>query len=123
MDFTCMYPSIPDDLVLPAVRECLDSRRVKEPSTEKTMELLEVVREKNYFEFGEKNFHQVGGTSIGKKHAPPLACLAAGKLEEEVIFTADIFKAKVLKDIRNDDDKARFYKRFIDDMIAAFMGT
>ena len=33
------------------------------------------------------------------------------------------FKTKVLKDKTNDDDKARFYKRFIDDMLAAFMGT
>ena len=87
------------------------------------MELLEVVRKYNYFEFGEKNFHQIGGTSIGKKHAPPLACLAAGKLEEEVIFTANIFKEKVLDDLTNNDEKSRFYKRFIDDMIAAFMGT
>jgi hypothetical protein len=88
MDFTCMYPTIPDDLVLPAVRDYLESRRVAEPSTEKTM-----------------------------------ACLAAGKLEEEAIFTADIFKNKVLKDTSNNDEKSRFYKRFIDDMIAAFLGT
>jgi hypothetical protein len=123
MDFTCMYPTIPDDLVLPAVREYLDSRNVKEPSTEKTMELLEVVRKNNYFEFVVKNFHQIGGTSIGKKHAPPLACLAAGKLEEEMIFTANISKEKVLDDLTNNDEKSRFYKRFIDNMIAAFMGT
>ena len=30
-------------------------------------------------------FQQVGGTSIGKKHAPSLCCLGAGKLEEEQI--------------------------------------
>ena len=44
------------------------------------------------------------------------------KLEEENIFTADIFKEKVLDDKESDYDKDRFYKRFIDDMVAAFLG-
>ena len=117
-----MYPSIPDDLMLPAVREYLDSRADAVPSTEKTMELLNVVRNNNYFEFGNQCFKQIGGTSIGKRHAPPIACLAAGKLEEEHIFTTDVFKDKVLNDLSSQDEKDRFYKRFIDDMIAAFLG-
>ena len=58
MDFTCMYPSIPDDLMLPAVRNYLDSRAVKLPSTEKTMELLEVTKKYNFFEFGSQSFKQ-----------------------------------------------------------------
>ena len=123
MDFVSMYPSMPDNLVLPAIREYLDSRAVAKPSTDKTMKLLDVVRKYNYFEFGEHSYQQTGGTSIGKKHAPPLACLGAGKLEEEKIFTANIFKEKILNDKESEDDKDRFYKRFIDDMVAAFLGT
>ena len=73
MDFTCMYPSIPDDLMLPAVTSYLESRTENFPSTEKTLELLEVTKKFNFFEFGNQCFKQVGGTSIGKKHAPPLA--------------------------------------------------
>ena len=46
----------------------------------------------------------------------------SGKLEEENIFTADIFKEKDLDDKESDYDKDRFYKRFIDDMVAAFLG-
>ena len=123
MDYTQMYPSIPDNLALPAVREYLDSRAEQKPSTQKTLELLEIVRNNNYFEFGEKIFQQDGGTSIGKKHAPPLACLSAGKLEEDKIYVSDIFKEKILKDKSSQDEKDRFYKRFIDDMISAFIGT
>ena len=49
--------------------------------------------------------------------------LAVGKLEEEHIFTTDDFKDKVLNDVSSQDEKDRLYKRFIDDMIAAFLGN
>ena len=39
MDFKAMYPSMPDELVMPAVKEYLNSRQVKIPSTEKTLQL------------------------------------------------------------------------------------
>ena len=42
MDFVSMYPSMPDNIVLPAIREYLDSRTVNKPSTQKTMKLLDV---------------------------------------------------------------------------------
>ena len=74
MDFKAMYPSMPDELVMPALKEYLNSRQVKIPSTEKTLQLLEIVKNNNFMEFGEQIFQQVRGTSIGKKHAPPVAC-------------------------------------------------
>ena len=123
MDYTAMYPSMPDQLMIPAVKEYLDSRQVKEPSTEKTVELLEVIKNNNYFEFGDKVFEQVGGTSIGKKHAPPVACLGAGRLEEKEIFPSENFQKFILDDKESLDPKDRFYTRFIDDMFTAFMGT
>ena len=54
IDYKCMYPSMPDDLVLSAVRDYLESRTDRsKPSTQKTMELLEITRKYNYFTFGE----------------------------------------------------------------------
>ena len=123
VDYCAMYPSMPDDLILPAVKEFLDKRTVQKPSTQKTMELLNITRNNNYFELGDKVFRQVGGTSIGKKHAPALCCLGAGKLEEEQIFPSEIFRSIVAKDNTTQDESDRFYKRFIDDMIAAMDGT
>ena len=120
IDYKTMYPSMPDYLVLPAVREYLDSRTGQnKPFTRRTMELLEVTRDNNYFEFGHHLYKQEGGTSIGKKHAPDTACLGAGKFEEESILPTENFKNIVLDDISNNEEKDRFYKRFIDDMIAA----
>ena len=124
IDYKTKYPSMPDNLVMPAVREYLDSRTVQsKPTTRRTMELLEVTRNSNYFEFGEHLYKQEGGTSIGKKHAPDTAFLGAGKFEEETIFPSERFQNIVLKDNSSMDEKDRFYKRFIDNMIQATNNT
>ena len=39
VDYCSMYPSMPDNLILPAVQEFLDARGEKNPTTAKTMEL------------------------------------------------------------------------------------
>ena len=114
---------MPDQLMMPSVKEYLDSRQDKNPSTEKTMELFDLIKNNNYFEFGEKIFEQTGGTSIGKKHAPPVACLGAGKLEEDEIFPSENFQKYILDDKESYDAKDRFFTRFIDDMLSAFVGT
>ena len=114
---------MPDNLILPAVQEFLDARGEKNPTTAKTMELLEITQRNNIFKFGEQIFKQVGGTSIGKKHAPSLCCLGAGKLEEDEIFPAGPFRNLVLKDKASVDESDRLYKRFIDDMMALTNGT
>ena len=119
MDYSAMYVTMPDDLALPAVREYLNSRDTQIPSTRSTMELLEVTRGNNYFEFGNRIFKQEGGSSIGKKHAPDACCLAAGKLEEDTILPSIEFQSVVLDDLSSCDVTERHYKRFIDDMIAA----
>ena len=123
IDYTAMYVKMPDTLILPAVKDYLESRTVQLPSTEKTLELLEITGGNNYFEFGDKIFKQTGGTSIGKEHAPDLCCLGAAKLEEELIFPDEKFQNLILDDTSSDDPKERFFKRFIDDMFAAVEGT
>jgi hypothetical protein len=79
-----MYPSMPDDLTMSAVREYLDSRTDRsKPTTGKTMELLEITRKYNYFEFSDILNKQEGGTCMGKKHA---------KFEESQILPSKRFK-------------------------------
>ena len=51
------------------------------------------------------------GSSIGKKHAPPLACLSARKLEESKIYVADIYKERILDNKSSTDDKERKTKQ------------
>ena len=123
VDYCSMYPSMPDNLILPAVREYLESRTEKKPATATTLQLLEITQRNNYFEFADKVFQQVGGTSIGKKHAPSLCCLGAGKLEEDILFPSEQFRNLVLKDNRTQDESDRFFGRFIDDMLALMNGS
>ena len=123
MDYTSMYPSMPDNLAMPAVREYLDSRDVKVPSTDSTMRLINSVKSKNYFTFGDRLYRQNTGVSIGQKYAPPFACLGAGKLEEDKIFPTDKFEEYILDDRDSQDSKYRFYTRFIDDKFAASTGN
>ena len=123
LDYTSMYPSMPDNLAMPAVREYLDNRLVKKPSTESTIKLIEAVKNKNYFTFGDKLYRQKTGVSIGQKYAPPFACLGAGKLEEDKIFPSEKFKNLNINNLDTQDNCNRFYTRFIDDKLAAFLGS
>ena len=77
----------------------------------------------NYFELGERIFQQVGGTSIGKKHAPACAAWGQENLKKRNFFPSERFRYVVLKDKTNQDESDRFLKRFIDDLIAAVDGT
>ena len=47
IDYTAMYVRMPDDLILPAVTEYLNTRTNKVPSTEKTLKLLEITGQNN----------------------------------------------------------------------------
>ena len=63
------------------------------------------------------------GLVLGKNMPPPFACLGAGKLEEDKIFPSERFQNLVLNDLDSQDNKDRFDTRFIDDKLAAFLGT
>ena len=79
IDYHAMYPSMKDQLAMPAVKEYLDKRLVKRPSSEMVLKLLTKVKKTNFFEFGEKLFQQKTGVSIGQKQAPPL-CMPRSRL-------------------------------------------
>ena len=109
---------MPSDLATEACREYLDSREEKRPSTASIIELLEVVQDSNYFEFGEQLFKQKAGTAIGQKQAPPYCCIGAAKLEKDKIYPNERF-LKVVNDTSDDNPTTRWWKHFIDDVFAA----
>ena len=49
--------------------------------------MAEFVLTNNYFEFGQKVFHQISGTAIGVKFAPPYACIFMDKFETDFLKT------------------------------------
>ena len=85
IDVVGLYPSIPHDEGLVALREALDKRGDKKVSTESLAELAEIVLNQNIFEFDEKILRQLQGTAIGTKMAPPYAILFLAKLEEDFL--------------------------------------
>ena len=89
IDVVGLYPSIPHDEGLAALRKALDKRTSKSVSTDPLCELTEIVLKNNIFEFNEKTCRQLRGTAIGTKMAPPYAILFLAELEEAFLQTCE----------------------------------
>ena len=70
---------------LRVLRKALDSRADQSVSTDSLMDLAEVVLKNNMFEFNGKFYHQIRGTAIGTKCAPPYSILFLADLEEKLL--------------------------------------
>ena len=73
-----LYPNIPHEDGLVAIRKALDAREEKTVSTDSVIELAECLLKNNVFE-------QLRGTAIGTKMAPPYAVIFMGDLEEKLV--------------------------------------
>ena len=85
MDVVGLYPNIPHEEGLSALRKRLETRQEKYVSTDTIIDLAEVVLKNNIFTFGKKTLKQKRGTAIGTKFAPPYSILFMAELEEEII--------------------------------------
>ena len=85
IDIIGLYPNIPHSEGLIALRRFLELRDNKQISGGTLVELTEIVLKNNIFEFNEKTFKQVRGTTIGTKFAPPYAILFMADLEEKIL--------------------------------------
>ena len=84
-DVTALYPSIPHDVGLKALREVLDKREQKKIPTEELVQMAEFVLKNNFFEFNGHIKQQISGTAIGAKCAPTNACIYMDKMEGEFL--------------------------------------
>ena len=85
MDVVGLYPNIPHEEGLSALRKRLETRKEKYVSTDTIIDLAEVVLKNNIFTFGKKTLKQKRGTAIGTKFAPPYSILFMAELEEKII--------------------------------------
>ena len=74
-DVVGLYPSIPHEVGLRALRNALENRNYKEIPTENLIKMAGFVLKNNYFEFVSSVFQQISGTATGTKFAPPYACI------------------------------------------------
>ena len=84
-DVVGLYPSIPHEVDLRALREALNKRDEKTIPTEELLKMAEFVLKNNYFEFGNKIKQQISGTVIGTTFVPPYACIFMSDLETKFL--------------------------------------
>ena len=90
VDVAGVYPNIPHDEGLSALRTWLDLRQEKDITTSPLVELAEVVINNNIFTFKEKSLKQKRGTPICIKFAPPYSILFMTELEEEILSEIEL---------------------------------
>ncbi|XP_068675529.1 uncharacterized protein [Montipora foliosa] len=82
-DVVAMFPNIDNNLGISAVRNALDSRKDKFPSTDCIVEAVEICLQINNCQFADQNFIQKHGTAMGPKNACSYADLAMGLIDEK----------------------------------------
>ena len=82
-DFVGFYPSIPFNESLEVLKKQLDNFYEKSIPTEDLVKMAEFALKNNYFEFNSNVKHQISGTAIGTKFAPPYACIYMNYMENQ----------------------------------------
>ena len=85
IDVIGLYPNIPHEYGLAALRKALDTREDQRVSTDSLIELAELSLKNNYFEHNSRVFQQMQGTAIGAKYAPPYAIVSLDEFETNAI--------------------------------------
>ena len=102
-----MYPSIDNDRGIAAVRNALETRAYKSPSTHYIIESIEICLKCNNSRFGSQNLLQLNRTATGATNSCSYADLA--------VFDVD---NTVLQAKRNTFQEMRYFDRYRDDSLA-----
>ena len=70
-DVVALYPSIPNNKGILALKQKLEEQQSTKISTYDLVKLAEFVLRNNLFEFNDKVKQQISGTAIRTKFAPP----------------------------------------------------
>ena len=89
-DVVAMFPNIDNELGVTAVKNALDARSVKIPSTECILEAVEICLESKNCQFDNNNYVQQHGTAMGPKNACSYADLAMGVIDHKAKFEGTI---------------------------------
>ena len=84
-DVVGLYPSIPHDEGLDALKDRLEKRVDKKVPTADLVKMADFVLSNNFFEFDSETYHQISGTAIGTKFAPTFACIFMDKFETDFL--------------------------------------
>ena len=123
VDITSLYTNITLELGVEAITYWIRRLRHLIPMrfTEHfIIDSLEFVLTNNNFMFDNKVYHQIVGTAMGSKCAPPFACLTVAYLEESKLFPIILPKYfNILQQKWIEDN----LKRYMDDGFLALLNT
>ena len=84
-DVVGLYPSIPHQAGLIALKEALDKSLSKKIPTDNLIKMTEFVLSNNFFEFNSDTFQQISGMAIGTKFLPPYAWIYMDQVEQKFL--------------------------------------
>ena len=90
IDVVGLYPHIPHNEGLEAIRKILNTRTNQDIPTDDIVDLAELVLKNNNFEFDGKHFLQKRGTAIGTRMAPAYANMFMHDLESRLLDLAPV---------------------------------
>ena len=80
-DVVRLYPSIPHEAELQALKEVLEKIKNKKISTNDLVKMAAYVLKSNYFEFNGEVKYQIPGITIGTEFSPTYASIFKDKVE------------------------------------------
>ena len=86
-DVVGLYLSIPHNAGLKTLKDALACRQNKKIPTGMLVKMAEFALTNNYFEFGQKVFHQISGTATSTKFTLPYACIFMDKFKTNFLKT------------------------------------
>ena len=89
-DAVGLYPSIPHEAGLKALREILDKGQQYTIPTSELIRMADFVLKNNCFEFNGQIKQQISGTAIGTKFGPPYVWLFTDKIETAFLETQEL---------------------------------
>ena len=89
-DVVGLYPSIPHEAGLKALKEALDKRENRNIATNDLIRMAEFVLKNNYFEFNRQVKQQISETAIGTKFSPTYACIFMDDVESKFLETRSL---------------------------------
>ena len=90
IDVVGLYPHIPHNEGLEAIRKVLNTRSNPEIPTDDIVDMAELVLRNNNFEFDGNHFLQKRGTAIGTRMAPSYANIFMHDLESRLLDSAQV---------------------------------
>lgn len=111
-DVSSLYTNIPTEEGIQIVMERINQYKTSLPSFSPPVHvirnMLHLVLENNYFQFGAQFYLQIRGTAMGTRVAPPFANLFMTEYEQRII---NLYQVNI-----------KIWKRYLDDIFFIFVG-